>query len=188
MQKVKANQFCALATDGHFHNWLQSYAPDLLDELQATIKTGSCKSNSAKMQDILDKLEQRGKTPALIRFLNDVFPFVIEEIRKADIKPVNLVFLIKNPVNSIFKFYNPYIVSFPQKVIFQNKDVEALKRIIQSFSAGKLAVDFIIIGDLGYIEYFKPKYAKEAKIFPESKREIVQYRLHKGLVKDIRQI
>lgn len=185
---IKIGHFCGLSSATDFRSWLKTTALDLYDELiNHPIK--GCKSKQEKMVVIKDKLYERGQGSELETFIKKRYPYMIVE-DKLDTqptlqKPRPARTIVAEPEVSdhievinkhkVFKRYRPDLLTFPQKyIIIGNKD--KLPELIKEFAADKVGVDYIIIDDHAYIEYFKRKYSDVSeKIKPES-REIWVYK------------
>lgn len=185
---IKTSHFCGLSSATDFRGWLKSTALDLYDELVNTPIKG-CKSKQEKMITIKDKLYNRGKGDELEAFIKRRYPYMISEdpstpsqkitTKKAKVQPK----IVKSRLDHIeiinkhkvFKHYRPDLLTFPQKYIIVGDPLK-LPDLIKSFVADKVGVDFIIVDDHAYIEYFKRKYSDIVdKIKPET-REIWTYR------------
>lgn len=187
--KIRTKQYCNLSQEQKWQSWLQSVSQELYDDLMTHMEVSrSCKQNYAKMLDIQQGLEKRGLLPQMVLFLKREYPYAVEEIRvgapKGQIRqrPSNVVEAISDAV--VFEHYHPNLLTFPQKLVLENDDQEQLLREVKDFCQGKVGVDFIIIGNKAYIEYFKLKYTKEAKKISPNRREIHQFRLKHGISKD----
>lgn len=188
--------FCSLSRSSEWHTWLGGIASDLLADLNSTLKTGSCKANSFKMIDIYNQLYQRGHGTQFEEFINNKFPYVIDTnvqvITKPVIegKPANLPIkqsrsdttkVVQTDTNGVFSNYKPGLLTFPHRIIFTSDNPDDLKVRIAKFIADKLGSDYIIIGNMGYVEYFDTKYADIVdKILPNT-REIYQYKQRKKM-------
>lgn len=182
--RIHVKQFCTLSNDYKWQGWLQSVSPTLHRELmQHLAQSKSCRSNQEKMQEIQKSLDGSNKLPAMIAFLKREFPQMIEEIREEKDGPAPIKSTIVSGLekNEVFSHYNPNLLTFPQRMVLENKDPEALKRDVKEFIVGKVGVDYLIIGDRAYIEYFKLKFIREASQVPITSRELYKYRLKKGL-------
>ena len=187
--QILHNQFCALAKETRFQKWLESISPQLYSELIEHLKTATgCKASTQKMQEIQQKLQVMDKATQLVNFLRENYPTTI--IRLEDQKPKEEVgeilkgksksptlFLTKIDNATVFKHYNPNLLTYPMKAVFMNEDVNALRRDVKKFMADKIDIDYIVIGNKAYVEYFKIKHEEEAKLVPKQRREIYQYRL-----------
>jgi hypothetical protein len=167
---VRTNQFCALANDKMWHSWLDTYVPDLHKKLTEHMKDSkSCKSNKELMIEIWGILKRRNLGEKVIKFLQEVFPIAVrvadEVIETED---------MNNHV--VFRSFKPHILTFPQKKITIDKDTVSLRRSVRRFTMSKIFTDYVIIGDRAYIEYFEPRFKKEAKKIPEHKRDIFQFK------------
>jgi hypothetical protein len=188
--EIKTSAFCGLSRSEDFQKWLEVTAPDLHEDLLTVVHTArGCRANSNKMMDIYFELNNRGKEPYLITFLKRRFPWVIKEdrglLKKEQIKEVKINQQIQRAqitkdwasVNkhAVFQSYRPDILAFPQKFIIID-DPNALYDRVQKFVQNKLAVDYIIIEDHAYIEYFDMKYAAVVDKIPRENRDIYKYR------------
>lgn len=194
MAEIKTSAFCGLSRSTDWQKWLKETSPDLYQDLMKTVNTArGCRANSNKMMDIYFKLNQRGLEPELLTFLRRRFPWIIKEDTspkqkeiKKQTKASSVSHNIRNLKSSkdwgrlnkhkVFSFYRPDILSFPQKFIIVDQPASLYDRV-QRFVADKLAVDYIIIGDRAYIEYFEPKYAAVIDKIPQKSRDIYKYRL-----------
>jgi hypothetical protein len=136
------------------------------------------------MLDIQQGLEKRGLLAQMVLFLKREYPYAVEEI-KTGAKPQPIA---KHPTNvveavtgEVFEHYHPNLLTFPQKLILENENIDELHRQVKEFCQGKIDVDYIIVGTKAYIEYFKLKYTKEAKKISSGRREIYQFRLKHGI-------
>jgi hypothetical protein len=187
--KIRTNQYCALAQEQKWQSWLFSVCQELGEDLLKHLEhSRSCKSNKAKMMDIQIGLEKRKLLPQMIEFLKKEYPYTVDEIQEGNKKTINRQkkARVLSNVKEVFEHYHPNLLTFPQKIVFENDNVESLLREVREFCQGKVGVDYIIIKDKAYVEYFKLKFAKEAKKISKHRREICQYRLKHGLAEDIR--
>lgn len=183
--RIKTKQFCSLSKEQKWQGWLQSVCPELHDDLMRHLQVSrGCRSNHAKMMDIQVGLEKRKLLPEMVKFLRKHYPMVVEEVDgpgKAKPVPRPTSYLNKDNEQQVFKYYNPYLLTFPQKMILENDNPEVLLRQTKEFCSDKVNCDYIIIGNKSFIEYFKRKYVKESKMVPQDSREIHQYRVRNGL-------
>jgi hypothetical protein len=191
--EIKSSSFCGLSRAKDWQNWLKNVAPDLHKDLLKVVDSGKgCRANSNKMMDIYFTLHKRGLEPQLETFLKRRFPWIIkppeEPTRKQIRKKVNKVKAAEanrprkhmnwETINkhNVFLSYRPDILSFPQKHIII-ADPKFIYDQVQSFVANKLAVDYLIIDDHAYIEYFEPKYVAVVARIPREARDIYKYRI-----------
>jgi hypothetical protein len=66
----------------------------------------------------------------------------------------DVILLPKLGDNKIFKFYNPYLLTFPMKAAFQCDNPNKLKQYIKIFISDKFYHNTLTIGDIAYVEYF----------------------------------
>lgn len=194
MAEIKTSAFCGLSRSTDWQSWLKETAPDLYLSLMSTVGSAKgCRANSNKMMDIYFELNKRGLEPDLLLFLKRRFPWIIKsesesttaEIRK-DGQKASAIHSLKNSKTSkdlsslnkhkVFPFYRPDILSFPQKFIILD-DPSKLQDRVKRFTENKLGVDYIIVEDRAYIEYFEPKYAAAIDRVPKESRDIYKYRL-----------
>jgi hypothetical protein len=189
--ELKSSAFCSLSRSADWQVFLKDIAPDLHKDLKRTLSSSKgCRANSNKMMDIYHEINKRGLEKDLEVFLKRRFPWIIKQkhqpTRKAVKKQVMKaqVTRAKNPTvrnwktlnkHNVFKIYRPDMLSFPQKLILVG-NAETLYDNVQNFVKDKLAVDYVIIEDRAYIEYFEAKYASVVDKIPRNKRDIFQYR------------
>jgi hypothetical protein len=195
MAEIKTSAFCGLSRSADWQNWLKETAPDLHKDLMKVVGASKgCRANSNKMMDVYFELNKRKLEPELIVFLRRRFPWIIKENSspikakqdKEKAQKANTAHQVKNARASkdwevlnkhkVFASYRPDILSFPQKFIIVDQPAALYDRV-QRFVENKLAVDYLIVGDRAYIEYFEPKYAAIIDKIPRSSRDIYKYRL-----------
>jgi hypothetical protein len=195
LYRVRSKQFCILSREMLWQSWLHSVAPDLYDDLIKHLETSSgCRSNTIKMEIIQKQLEIRGMSSKMVTFLLKNYPATVEEVHEPSDLPTGPKsdILLAGASQSIFKSYNPNLLTFPQRLIFENNDVDVLYRDTLEFIRNKVSVDYLIIDNRSYIEYFKTKYAAESKVIKMNNRELYRYRQSRGLpqtskvIKDIK--
>ena len=186
---LKKAQFCALSRQPDFKSWLKDIAPDLYDQLLLTQKKSSCKANSEHMLIIYTKLYERNVGNDLETFLRRRFPMVIDEAPRQHVistpaqeqRQTNIQNLSINSESlnkhKVFKSYKPTLLTFPQKKIIYNANPQQLLAITNEFLQNKISVDYIILEDRAYIEYFEQKFAAIADRIKKESREIYQYRV-----------
>ena len=188
--EIKTSAFCGLSRSEDFQRWLEVTAKDLHEDLMTVVHTArGCRANSNKMMDIYFELNSRGFEPHLITFLKRRFPWVIKEhapvLKRDEVKQIKVDQQVRRAAitkdwtsinkHAVFTTYRPDILSFPQKFIIID-DPNALYDRIQKFVQNKLAVDYIMIEDHAYIEYFDLKYAAVVDKIPRENRDIYKYR------------
>ena len=141
------------------------------------------------MMDIQVGLEKRKLLPKMIDFLKKEYPYTIDEIQEGNKKTIirqKKARILAKSSKEVFEHYHPNLLTFPQKAVFENDDVDVLLKEVREFCNGKVGVDYIIIRNKAYVEYFKLKHAKESKKISKARREIYQYRMKNGLTEDTR--
>lgn len=190
--EIKTSAFCGLSRSEDFQKWLEATAPDLYNDLLTVVNSArGCRANSNKMMDIYFELNKRKMEGPLITFLKRRFPWVIKEnstpkqqvekhkeLIQRDIQTKQLIAAKdweKLNKHAVFTTYRPDILSFPQKFIIID-DPNNLYDRVQKFIQNKLAVDYLILEDHAYIEYFDMKYAAVIDKIPRESRDIYKYR------------
>ena len=202
--RIKSSQFCSLAQEIKFQRWLSETNEKLyLGLIDGLKKKLGCSASIKLMSDIQAGLQNLGLGQKLVDFLLKEYPITIEamddnaisnfptisdppkfEIHNVGQSQTKIIpGMIENPV---FKFYNPSLLMFPQKMILFNLNRGRLVIDTVAFLMDKIGGDYIIVGDKSYIEYFKYKYKDEVSKVPKSSREIVLYRKRHGLGEDAR--
>jgi hypothetical protein len=159
-----------------------------------TIKGNSCKANKDKMMQILVAIRERNmieKFENLVRsefpYLEDRPPRLVNSIPKPncfkkkltppekiiDLNPEEEMAVNKHKV---FRSYRPHTLTFPCRLIIIGRNKEELKKRALTFTRNKIGVDWIIIEDRVYIEYFFEQYRKTVEKINVEDREIFQYR------------
>lgn len=179
MKFIRRSQFCALIAEASFQKWLNDINPELYNEISIHLsKSPGCRANNSKMSWLLDKLKEIGKYDDILIFLTANYPVTIGETQMET--PISspfgeCVILHKNPENSIFSHYNSSMLTFPHKLVLRG-DPNKLEAAINKFLSDKINFDYIIIDNIGYIEYFKNKYRSEASKIKKEDREIYKYK------------
>lgn len=188
--EIKTSAFCSLSRSEDFQKWLEATASDLHEDLLTVVHAArGCRANSNKMMDIYFELNNRNLEPHLITFLKRRFPWVIKErkgiLQPEEVKQVKINQQVQQAIktkdwatvnkHAVFQSYRPDILSFPQKYIIID-DPNVLYDRVQKFIQNKLAVDYILIEDHAYIEYFDMKYAAVVDKIPRENRDIYKYR------------
>lgn len=190
MAEIKTSAFCGLSRSDDWQNWLKVVASDLHQDLLSVVSAGKgCRANTNKMMDIYFELNKRGLEPQLITFLKRRFPWIVKDTEQVQpqrvLKPIaKKTQLVEqqprdwNALNkhNVFMLYRPDILSFPQKLIIVDEPALIYGRV-QAFIKNKLAVDYIIVENYAYIEYFDAKYAAVIDKIPRTARDIYKYRL-----------
>ena len=152
----------------------------------------SCRANTEKMQKIYLAIYQANLGKSFEDFITRRFPWLIKSDKKVTTKKIiekqqrkpgpratapyrQLDYSDLNK-HKVFKSYKPNLLTFPQKLIMAGNPTDLFDRV-QHFCRDKLAIDYIIIEDRAYVEYFLPKYSVVVDRYPRDRREIFQYRM-----------
>lgn len=192
-EEIKTSAFCGLSRSEDFQVWLKATAEDLYEDLKVVVDSSKgCRANSNKMMDIYFHLNDRGLEPYLITFLKRRFPWIIKDAPKKTSQQNKLIKTVKveqqikglqtvrdwTTLNkhNVFRIYRPDILAFPQKFIIIDSPNILYDRV-QKFIQNKLAVDYLLIENHAYIEYFDTRYAAVIDKIPRETRDIYKYRL-----------
>jgi len=184
--QIRVSEFCGLSRAKIWQDWLLASAPDLYTNLMKILNDpkGGCKKNTQGMIDVYSELLKRKLGDKLNLFLKKEFPNVIDNSPKS-------VFMKSKRLNTdvekyksikeankhkVFKNYNPAILTFPQKLIIIDPDLNELQKKVNIFVKDKVGADYIIIEDRAYIEYFLSKYRSESTKYPKELSEINAWR------------
>ncbi|MEM3097469.1 MAG: hypothetical protein QXU32_01950 [Nitrososphaerales archaeon] len=136
------------------------------------------------MITIYNELHTRGLGDKLIAFIKERFPYMVQTIPdqqpnvvkdKPPLPHKQLTHIEDLNKHGVFAHYRPDLLTFPQKYIMVGEP-DKLPDMVQQFIRDKVGVDYIIIDNTAYIEYFHKKYSDiAAKINPED-REIAIFR------------
>lgn len=78
---IRTNEFCNLSRESKFHNWLRGIELEMHDDLVRCVAASrSCRENTDKMTQILDKLIINNESGKLVEFLKKEYPSVLKEI------------------------------------------------------------------------------------------------------------
>jgi len=177
--------------------WLKNLAPDLYADLMKTLDGNSCKANKEKMMQVLVALGQRGHQTTFEEFVRSDFPYLEDlpprivagnalpnlPVKKKEEKIFNMTPEEEEAVNKhkVFKMYRPHALTFPCHLIIIDPNKEILKKRVMTFIRNKIGIDWIVVEDRAYVEYYFEQHRTTlAKMKPEE-REIYQYRRSKGL-------
>lgn len=185
MLRLKIDQFCGLSGAPDFRDWLKSVAPDLLNALLNNPNKG-CKANQEKMIEIHRVLYDRKLEKQFETFISKRYSYLIikekSQPSKHSYRPAS-AFIIEPVIghidsmnkHGVFKHYRPDLLAFPHKYIMVG-DPKWLPTRIKKFIADKLGVDYIILDDYAYIEYFPRRYADVMNQIKPEDREIYAFR------------
>lgn len=190
--KVNKNHYCALSRQNDFKNWLKTHALDLFNQLVEVQRNRSCRQNSEYMMIIYNEIYKRGKGDNFEEFVKKRFPYIIDnegeapksqEVSKKSYlsKGNKHDSIAASNKHNVFKSYRPGVLTFPQKKIIVLSNRQQLEDSVKKFINNKHGVDYIIIEDHAYIEYFEPKYVNIVNKVPKETRDIHRYRLNEGL-------
>jgi len=188
--KIKKKYFCSLAHSDQWHGWLSANAKDLYNELMEVLKIPGCRSNKNKMMEIYNAIYDRKLSKEFEDFVKEKFPILVDSkepiVKNKVVRSRNtpkklrqnkvIVPSVNLNKHNVFKSYNPNILSFPHKMIFVDGDRDSLDKKVKDFIKDKVGVDYIIIDDHAYIEYFMPKYGNIIDKIPTNTRDINIYR------------
>ena len=156
--------FCALLHNKDWHKWLSFYDNDMHDKVLKSQRM-NCANSKVLVSNILNNIYKNGSKDDFMAFAIRAMPAMIRRVTK-------------NMDNPVFPFYNPHILSFPRRLIIKGNN---LKSKVDEFVRDKCGVDYLIIGDSAYIEYFDYQHKDMiSKIGPED-RQIQKFRELHGL-------
>lgn len=55
--------------------------------------------------------------------------------------------------NMVFQYYNPYLLSFPMRIMLKSKNSEQLRMAGEEFVKDKAVYRSLVVGDMLYVEY-----------------------------------
>jgi hypothetical protein len=76
----------------------------------------------------------------------------------------------------VFQFYNPAVLTFPRKKIMVESNKAILRERVYEFIKDKYGVDFVIVDDHAYIEYFDREHRHVIDQIPKESREVYRYK------------
>ena len=189
--RIRMRQLCNLCKENRWQSWLHNIAPELHANLMEFLASSrGCRANHDVMLVVYKKLEEKGRIQDMVKFLIKEYPYAVEEITpKPQAKlPDESKILDRLDNQDVFQFYKPNVLTHPQKIVFQNDDREVLRKDVMNFIIGKIGVDFIVVGNKAFVEYFKPKFADESRLVPTHMRDLYKYRMRHGLPMNIYEV
>lgn len=186
MIRLKIDQFCGLSGAPDFRTWLRGAAPDLLDALVNNPNKG-CKANQDKMIEIHQSIYNRKLDKQFEDFMTMRYSYLIVKegqsysgqpaFRPATSTGTSAVKGHIDGLNKheVFKHYRPDLLTFPHKYIMAGNPATLQERV-KKFVVDKFGVDYIIVEDYAYIEYFPRRYADIVDQVRPEDREIYAYR------------
>jgi hypothetical protein len=165
-------------------------SPELYDGLvNAPVK--GCRAKSEKMIQIKETLYTIGKGLELESFIQRRYPYMIAQGNSTIKEPSRqyLEIVKSKPTtepkqsdhidslneHKVFKHYRPDLLTFPHKYIIVGSS-PTLPDLIKAFIVDKVGVDYIIIDNHAYIEYFTRRYSDVAEKIKQENREIWIYK------------
>ena len=153
------------------HEWLRENVPVLYNFLDEKLKSGvGCRAASSYMMDVYRAIVDRGDGQKFHDFIMNRFPFVVDGKPAADLP-------MEDPnIHHVFRRYKPHLRRFPQQYIIVDSNRAELEKKLMSFIRGKVGVDYIVIEDRAYVEYFLSRFSEVVQTVPVEKREIYAYK------------
>ena len=156
--KVKVNQFCGLSTSPQIQAWLFRYDEAIYNDFTEVMKNSKgCHHNRDNMQRVYDKIVAKGDLEKLVNYLKTHFPHVVE----ADDAPPEEPVLVPsgaekdftlNVLQAMKDVFNRRTITFPRRTVVPvtgfDPDVA-----IESFKKDKIAIKWIVLDNVLYIEY-----------------------------------
>jgi len=170
---LKVEQFCTLATSPSWQAWLYHYDQNGYKKFIKQLREArGCSQNTEIMKELLDEIRKQGGTDKLMEFIRSQYPHMI----KSDT-------VEKQSVSSdeVFEYYNPMILSYPRRIIFEGSRKNLEEKIV-GFVGDKIKYDSIIVGDKAYIEYLTTSDENIIDKVPEKNWQIKTYKRAKGQV------
>jgi len=162
--ELKTGLFCRIARESPWQEWLGIHSKELLAELVYTIEKHGCGDVELCMVKIVNVLKDMGLEAQLSAFLMRRYPYILKSFKAEPQK------------HEVFAFYNPNVITFPSKLVMRNDDPKKLVGMVEKFTKDKCGVDFVIVDDCAYIEYFNTKHRNIANSMPMASREVHQYK------------
>ncbi len=179
--KVKVDKFCSLSTSPSWQAWLFHLDAAIYRKFMRKLQESrGCNQNKDLMVELLKEFEQvPGAVDKLFDFLQKHYPYMIVK-DQADAKPKAAPVSIKSASKvggEIFPYYNPQIMTFPRRQIFEGDDLE---RRVKEFLLDKIKSDFVIVDGKAYIEYLERADSRLEKKIPQKNWLIALWRLKLG--------
>lgn len=135
---LKIQQFCSLSTSAVFQAWLYKFNSDLYSAFIARLhKSGGCSENSDIMRSLLGDIVRFGGSDDLYSFLSKQFPFIIDKVE-----------VVGDGV--VFKDFVAGVLTYPHRIIVNGDNLQST---IKDIITDKSKYDFVIVGDVAYVEF-----------------------------------
>jgi len=177
-----------------WQNWLKETDSELYQMLIDVInQRKGCSSNSEVMMKIYKGLYDRGLGEEFEVFITKRYSWIIEKSTTGIKRPprrlqdapkmwkkqrkVSDVSSMNK--HKVFRSYRPDLLQFPHKYIIVN-DPSKICQEVEDFVRDKIGVDWIIIEDHAYIEYFPAQYADICEQISPETRDVHCYRMRQA--------
>lgn len=148
--RIRVDKFCSLSTSPPWQAWLYHFNGDLCRRfLKRLQESRGCNHNRDLMMETLTEVEKLDGGDRLIAFLTQHYPHMLVA-ETGEKVPAQAASARVGSGDEIFEHYNPNILTYPRRMIFEGPD---LQRVVRSFLVDKIKSDFVIVGDKAYVEY-----------------------------------
>ncbi len=158
--------------DGSLRGWMSEKAPVLLSELDRVQKLGlGVELLQARMIDAYDSIMKSDLSKDFADHLHGYPDLIVEEVRTIPKIARMMVGPCEDP-NGVFSCYNPQMLRFPMQLILMSEDKDMLNHAITEFSKRNPNFEYMVVGDLAYIEYIPEEYINLLDKIPEGNWEV----------------
>lgn len=150
--KIRADRFCSLSTSPSWQAWLFHFDVTIYRRfIRRLQESRGCNQNREIMVELLKEIEAvDGGLDKLMEFLGKHYPHMIV----GDAKPATVA-----PANNVFPDFNPDILTYPHRRVFENQNRRELEKEVKGFLVGKAKSDFVISDGRAYVEYLEQSEA-----------------------------
>lgn len=174
--RLKVDQFCTLATSPSWQAWLYQFDSSMYKHFVAKLQSSKgCSHNKDLMINLLRQIEAVNGTDRLYSFISKNYAHMIIDDGQSEEVPVK-----SSNTQQIFDYYNPQLLTYPRRIIFEG-DERSLRKKINEFVLDKIKYDSIIQNGKGYVEYLTQEDRSILNQVPAKNWQIAVYRLKNNL-------
>ncbi len=178
--EIKVDQFCSLATSPSWQAWLYHFDPEMYKSFIVKLQASrGCSQNRDIMTETLLDIQRRENGEEQLKaYISSNYPHMIVQTLPESpiVRSTPKVVHKSQSQDKVFAFYNPKLLTYPRRMIFNSNDGN-LKKQITEFTLDKIKHDFIIVDDVGYVEYLNKEDIAIIGKIPQSNWQIAAYRL-----------
>lgn len=170
MVQLKVDKFCGLATSPSWQAWLYRFDATLFNRFTLRLRESrGCNQNRDLMVETLKEIKTLNGEEKLLEFIHQHYSSML-------MNELPMAVPQSDDTTEVFGYHNPYILTYPRRVIFSGEETE-LRKKVNAFLLDKIKSDFVIVHDKAYIEYLLPEDTHLKDSIPLKNWKIGQWRL-----------